>query len=152
MMNNITMGISLSTAMRKTLMIYLLLTPTSILVSFCLGPRVSPNANLTSRLINGEMNALILDYLTVGGYSRAAASFAAEANLPPHQDSSSVELRQKIQNAIHDGRIHEAIQALNEVDPEVRCFHLVTSRVWKSLLSNDYHKLNMHHSEAPELC
>ncbi len=37
--------------------------------------------------INEEMNALILDYLTVGGYSRAAASFAAEANLVPQQDN-----------------------------------------------------------------
>lgn len=65
------------------------------------------------------MNALILDYLTVGGYSRAAASFAAEANLAPQQDSSSVQMRQGIQNAIHDGRIREAIQSLNDMDPEV---------------------------------
>lgn len=97
--------------------------------------------------MNGEMNALILDYLTTGGYSRAAASFAAEANLPLQQDSSSVQMRQKIQNAIHDGRIREAIEALNDMDPEVRHFpHLFTTLACKGLLSNDYHKLIMHHS------
>lgn len=68
------------------------------------------------------MNALILDYLTVGGYSRAAASFAAEANLDPQQDHESMRIRQGIQNAIHDGKIHEAIQALNDMDPEVNHF------------------------------
>lgn len=69
--------------------------------------------------INEEMNALILDYLTVGGYSRAAASFAAEANLVPQQDNEDIEIRQDIQSAIHGGRIIEAIDALNDMDPEV---------------------------------
>jgi hypothetical protein len=70
--------------------------------------------------MNGEMNALILDYLTVGGYSRAAASFAVEANLTPQQNNEDIQIRQNIQNAIHNGRVDEAIQTLNDMDPEVR--------------------------------
>jgi len=65
------------------------------------------------------MNALILDYLTLSGYSRAAANFSREANLDPHQDNQSILTRQKIQNAIHRGHVHEAIEALNDLDPEV---------------------------------
>lgn len=102
------------------------------------------------------MNALILDYLTVGGYSRAAASFAAEANLDPQQDSESMRIRQGIQNAIHDGKVHEAIQALNDMDPEVNQlltpFCCSTALVRTIALSNDYAKLIMHHSKAFELC
>ena len=119
-MNNITMGISLSITMRKTLMIIFFSDPSlPSTLTRSQQPSMQPDANLTSCDKNGEMNALILDYLTVSGYSRAAASFAAEANLNCQQDSESMQLRQGIQNAIHDGKVHEAIQALNDMDPEV---------------------------------
>ncbi|SPO03206.1 related to LisH motif-containing protein [Cephalotrichum gorgonifer] len=74
---------------------------------------------LDRRDVNGEINALVLDYLTAGGYARAAASFAAEANLTPQQDDDSIRVRQGIQDAIHGGRIREAIHALNGMDPEI---------------------------------
>lgn len=94
------------------------------------------------------MNALILDYLTVGGYSRAAASFAAEANLAPQQDGESVRIRQGIQNAIHEGRIREAIQALNDMDPEVNPtpFVIRQSLLGPTCLQMIILELIMHHS------
>jgi len=71
-------------------------------------------------MVRSDINALILDYLTVAGYPRAAEKFSVEANLEPHQDSQSIEIRQQIQNAIHNGRIRGAIENINDLDPEVR--------------------------------
>lgn len=69
---------------------------------------------------SSDINALILDYLTLAGYPNAAKKFSAEANLPPQQDDLTIERRQRIQSAIHRGDIAEAISDLNEMDPEVR--------------------------------
>ncbi|KAH6661035.1 CTLH/CRA C-terminal to lish motif domain-containing protein [Truncatella angustata] len=66
-----------------------------------------------------DINALILDYLTMAGYPNAAKKFSAEANLPPQQVHDSIEARQQIQTAIHRGDIAEAIGDLNDLDPEI---------------------------------
>jgi hypothetical protein len=67
-----------------------------------------------------DINALILDYLTMEGYPNAAANFSKEANLPPQQETSSIVARQEIQNLIHSGQVEMALKALNDYDPEVR--------------------------------
>ena len=67
-----------------------------------------------------DINALILDYLTMEGYPNAAAKFSKEANLQPQQDGASIRSRQEIQNFIHNGNIQAAIETLNELDPQVR--------------------------------
>ncbi|KAJ4294740.1 hypothetical protein N0V88_004974 [Collariella sp. IMI 366227] len=66
-----------------------------------------------------DINALILDYLTMEGYTKAAAKFCKEANLEPQQPDTSVQLRQDIQHAIHSGNIETAISGLNDLDPEL---------------------------------
>ncbi|KAJ4174688.1 hypothetical protein NW754_005107 [Fusarium falciforme] len=66
-----------------------------------------------------DINALILDYLTMEGYPNAAANFSKEANLQPHQDGASIIARQEIQNCIHGGNIQTAIETLNDFDPEI---------------------------------
>ena len=53
------------------------------------------------------------------GYPNAAAKFSKEANLSPQQDSGSIKARQEIQSHIHNGSIQAAIEALNDLDPEV---------------------------------
>ncbi|RDW69585.1 hypothetical protein BP6252_08605 [Coleophoma cylindrospora] len=69
--------------------------------------------------IKSDINALILDYLTTAGYPSAAANFSKEANLRPHQEEESVKARRSIQHSIHMGSIQEAIEALNELEPQV---------------------------------
>jgi hypothetical protein len=71
-----------------------------------------------------DINALILDYLTMEGYPMAAAKFSKEANLQPQQEDSSIKARQRIQGLIHRGDIKDAIELLNDLDPEVCCFAL----------------------------
>ncbi|OTB14096.1 hypothetical protein K445DRAFT_13108 [Daldinia sp. EC12] len=66
-----------------------------------------------------DINALILDYLTVAGYPNAAAKFSTEANLSPQQPSSSIYARQQIQSFIHRGEIENALHSLNDLDPSI---------------------------------
>jgi glucose-induced degradation protein 8 len=53
------------------------------------------------------------------GYPKAAAKFSKEANLQPQQEDEAIRTRQQIQKSIHTGSIEDAIEALNELDPEV---------------------------------
>lgn len=66
-----------------------------------------------------DINALILDYLTLEGYPDAAAKFAKEANLHPFQQESAIRSRQEIKQAIHAGNIQSAVDALNLLDPRI---------------------------------
>ena len=70
-------------------------------------------------VVDSDINALILDYLTTEGYPSAAAKFSKEANLRPLQEQESVRARQQIQHSIHLGSIQDAIDALNELEPQV---------------------------------
>jgi hypothetical protein len=69
--------------------------------------------------MKSDINALILDYLTTEGYPSAAAKFSKEANLPPQQEEESIKARRRIQQSIHSGHIQEAIEDLNELEPQV---------------------------------
>ncbi|KAH8818486.1 CTLH/CRA C-terminal to lish motif domain-containing protein [Hyaloscypha sp. PMI_1271] len=69
--------------------------------------------------LKGDINALILDYLTTEGYPSAAAKFSKEANLRPQQEEESVKARRQIQHSIHSGNIQEAVDGLNELEPQV---------------------------------
>jgi len=71
------------------------------------------------KLLKTDLNAIVLDYLTTEGYSASAAKFSKEANLRPQQDEESVKARQTIQHSIHLGSIQDAIDALNELEPQV---------------------------------
>ncbi|KAL1898983.1 hypothetical protein Cpir12675_001643 [Ceratocystis pirilliformis] len=66
-----------------------------------------------------EINAMILDYLTREGYADAAAKFCREADLDPQQPTEMIQERRDIQQAIRSGRVQHAIEALNDLDPEI---------------------------------
>lgn len=53
------------------------------------------------------------------GYSNAAAKFSKEANMQPLEDPASIRARQEIQQSILAGKFSEAIEALNDLDPQV---------------------------------
>ncbi|KAK7742528.1 hypothetical protein SLS63_000092 [Diaporthe eres] len=66
-----------------------------------------------------DINALILDYLTMEGYPQAAANFSKEANLQPMQEDPAIRARQEIRDLIHQGHIQDAIESLNDLDSEI---------------------------------
>lgn len=80
---------------------------------------VMTKPKLTMEMTDSDINALILDYLTTEGYPSAAAKFSKEANLSPRQEEESVKARRQIQHSIHMGSIQDAIEALNDLEPQV---------------------------------
>lgn len=66
-----------------------------------------------------DINWVIMDYLVSEGYPGAAEKFAQETNLPSPVDNDSIRDRVRVRNAIHSGKVKEAIQMVNEIDPDV---------------------------------
>ncbi len=74
---------------------------------------------LIMQLLDSDINNLILDYLTAEGYPSAAAKFSKEANLKPLEQQESVIARNKIKHDIYLGSIQNAIEGINELNPQV---------------------------------
>ncbi|CZT07056.1 related to LisH motif-containing protein [Rhynchosporium agropyri] len=75
--------------------------------------------NWESLLKITDINALIFDYLITEGYPSAAAKFSKEANLRLPHAEESLRARRQIQHSIQSGNIKEAVEALNELEPQV---------------------------------
>ena len=61
-----------------------------------------------------------MNYLIIEGYQSAALSFSQETGLPQTQpDFASIEDRMCIRRCIQQGKIEEAIERVNDLDPEV---------------------------------
>ena len=61
-----------------------------------------------------------MNYLVIEGYKDAAEKFSHESGIAPVVQLSSIKDRMMIRQAVHNGRIHEAIQLVNDLDPEVK--------------------------------
>ncbi|KAL5349235.1 hypothetical protein ACLOAV_005523 [Pseudogymnoascus australis] len=88
------------------------------------GAKSTSTASFESRMEDvkpskSDLNVLILDYLTAEGYPTAAERFSKEANLSPSKQQDSVLLRNRIQHDIHLGSIQNAIEAINELNPQI---------------------------------
>jgi hypothetical protein len=103
------------------------------------------NMVLMLKILDSDINALILDYLTAEGYPSAADKFSKEANLKPIEQQESVRLRNQIKHDIHLGSIQDAIEALNELNPQVSNFGIP-----QLSLFNCYDYISfMHHAYSP---
>ena len=60
-----------------------------------------------------------MNYLVIEGYKDAAEKFAAESGLPPTIDLAHIEERMNIRNAVQSGNVEEAIERVNDLDPDV---------------------------------
>lgn len=70
-----------------------------------------------------------MDYLVIEGYKEAAENFARESGMNdsssnPSMDFESIQNRMIIRNAIQSGDIVDAIERVNDFDPEVGLFFL----------------------------
>lgn len=86
-----------------------------------------------------------MDYLVNEGYPAAARRFAAEANIQPPSDAAeTIEERVDIRNSILAGHMQEAIEKINDLDPEVSS-RTDVNRSLQSLVTkpcNDYTRLD----------
>lgn len=66
-----------------------------------------------------DLNKLIMNYLVIEGYKDAAEKFSNEAGIKPFMDLNSIEARMHIRTAVQQGNIEEAIDRVNDLDPEI---------------------------------
>ncbi|ORX93435.1 hypothetical protein K493DRAFT_284705 [Basidiobolus meristosporus CBS 931.73] len=66
-----------------------------------------------------DLNKLVMNYLVIEGYKDAAEKFSQECGLSPNIDLTSIEDRMNIRNAVHSGDIGEAVERVNDLDPEI---------------------------------
>ncbi|KAJ3056680.1 hypothetical protein HK097_005081 [Rhizophlyctis rosea] len=66
-----------------------------------------------------DLNRLIMNYLVIEGYKDAAEKFSEESRIPPTIDLASIEDRMNIRNAVQAGDIEDAIERVNDLDPEI---------------------------------
>ena len=70
--------------------------------------------------LSSDLNRLVMDYLVLEGYQAAAEEFSKEANVRSPVDFSSIETRMTIREAVQRGDVEEAIELVNDLNPEVR--------------------------------
>ncbi|KAI9012807.1 CTLH/CRA C-terminal to lish motif domain-containing protein [Gaertneriomyces semiglobifer] len=89
-----------------------------------------------------DLNKLIMNYLVIEGYKDAAEKFSRESGLHPGIELASIEDRMTIRNAIEEGHIENAIERVNDLDPEILdtnprlYFHLQLQRLIELIRNN----------------
>ncbi|KAG9285822.1 hypothetical protein G9A89_013247 [Geosiphon pyriformis] len=66
-----------------------------------------------------DLNKLVMNYLVIEGYKDAAEKFSQECGLQPNIDLESIQDRMNIRNAIQNGNVEEAIERVNDLNPEI---------------------------------
>lgn len=70
-------------------------------------------------LFLSDLNKLIMNYLIIEGYKDAAEKFSQESGAKPPVNLESIQNRMVVRTAIQRGHIEEAIERVNDLNPEV---------------------------------
>jgi len=71
------------------------------------------------KIDKNDLNKLIMNYFVIEGYKDAAETFSQECGLLPSIDVDSIQDRMNIRNAIQNGNVEEAIERVNDLNPEI---------------------------------
>eukprot|EP00128_Syssomonas_multiformis_P018944 Colp12_sorted_trinity150504_noHs@13903 len=71
------------------------------------------------KINKSDLNKLVMNYLVIEGYKDAAERFMQESGEVPNIELSSIEERMRIRRAIQAGSIEEAIELVNDLNPEI---------------------------------
>ncbi|KAF9584655.1 hypothetical protein BGW38_005706 [Lunasporangiospora selenospora] len=66
-----------------------------------------------------DLNKLIMNYLIIEGYKDAAEKFSQESGAKPPVNLDSIQDRMIVRTAIQRGNIEEAIEKVNDLNPEI---------------------------------
>ncbi|KAF9436018.1 hypothetical protein BGZ76_005007 [Entomortierella beljakovae] len=66
-----------------------------------------------------DLNKLIMNYLIIEGYKDAAEKFSQESGAKPPVKLESIQDRMIVRTAIQRGNIEEAIERVNDLNPEI---------------------------------
>ena len=70
-------------------------------------------------LPRAEINKIIMEYLVKEGFKEAVLSFQKESGVEPGVDMAMLDDQIKIRGAIESGAIQDAVELVNDIDPEV---------------------------------
>ncbi|KAK9831983.1 hypothetical protein WJX81_005914 [Elliptochloris bilobata] len=82
-----------------------------------------------------DTNKLIMNFLVTEGYVEAAHTFELESGTPPGVDLGAISDRMEIRRAVQRGNVEEAIERVNDLNPEILeekhqlSFHLQQQRL-----------------------
>lgn len=82
-----------------------------------------------------DMNRLIMNFLVTEGYVEAAQTFQQESLTQPGIDLAAITDRMEIRKAVQSGNVEEAIERVNDLNPEILeenhqlSFHLQQQRL-----------------------
>ncbi|KAG0048245.1 hypothetical protein BGZ83_006774 [Gryganskiella cystojenkinii] len=83
-------------------------------------PRDDWNARLGEIQVDrDDLNKLIMNYLIIEGYKDAAEKFSQESGAKPPVNLESIQDRMIVRTAIQRGHIEEAIERVNDLNPEI---------------------------------
>lgn len=71
------------------------------------------------RVQKADMNHIIMNFLVSEGFVDAAQKFQQESGTDPEVDLASISERMAVRNAIQKGNVEEAIERVNDLNPEI---------------------------------
>ncbi|KAF9989167.1 Glucose-induced degradation complex subunit [Mortierella antarctica] len=78
------------------------------------------NARLSEVQVDREdLNKLVMNYLIIEGFKDAAEKFSQESGTKPPVNLESIQDRMVVRTAIQRGHIEEAIERVNDLNPEI---------------------------------
>ncbi|RUP48516.1 CTLH/CRA C-terminal to lish motif domain-containing protein [Jimgerdemannia flammicorona] len=66
-----------------------------------------------------DLNKLVMNYLVIEGYKDAVDKFSQECRLKPNVELASIQDHMKIRNTIQSGDIENAIERINDLNPDI---------------------------------
>lgn len=98
-------------------------------------------------LPRAELNKLVMEYLVKEGFKDAVLSFQKESGIEPGVNMAIMDDQIKIRDAIEEGSIQNAVELVNEVDPEILdtnsklYFHLQQQQLLELIKKGDMEKV-----------
>lgn len=98
-------------------------------------------------LPRAELNKLVMEYMVKEGFKDAVLSFRAETGLDPGVNMAIMDDQIKIRDAVEAGSIQDAVELVNEVDPEILdtnsklYFHLQQQQLLELIKTGDMERV-----------
>ena len=99
------------------------------------------------RLPRTDIDKLVMDYLVKEGFKDAVLAFQAETGLKPGVNMAHMDDQIKIREAIEAGRIQDAVELVNDVDPDILdtnptlYFHLQQQQLLELIKTGDVERI-----------
>lgn len=98
-------------------------------------------------LPRAELNKLVMEYLVKEGFKDAVLAFQSETGMEPGFNMGIMDDQIKIREAVEAGRIQNAVELVNEVDPEILdtnsklYFHLQQQQLLELIRTGDMERV-----------